>query len=339
MDQKRTDLRTALGELAAEESAGRGPHVGLKRLTAYHQDTLPAADRERVQEHLSLCPRCTGLLRELQSFAAAAAATGDAGPESLRQAAWDSLARRLPEKTPVVRPIATAARGGTPRRFSPFVLAAAALLLAAVGFSLWAVATVRQERQRVTRLEQRLKERDASVAALERSFAEAERRLATRGETQDAEKEKLAQKVAELSAALAEIRAKARGPERRDQLARIDVSIAPRFALRGQAPPDGQLLRPGGAVNPVRTPPGKGLALALSLAGQSDYREYRLELLDRNGALLWAGRRPGSSLLGDIGTTVSIKGLGSGLYRLRVEGLEPDGGKLLAEYVLEVEPR
>jgi hypothetical protein len=68
------------------------------------------------------------------------------------------------------------------------------------------------------------------------------------------------------------------------------------------------------------------------------YGEYRLELMDRDGELLWAGRRPGKALLGDAGTSVSVGGLGPGRYRLRIEGLHPDRGELLAEYILEVEP-
>jgi anti-sigma factor RsiW len=45
-----------------------GLHIGLKRLIAYCQGRLPAAQCEAVQEHLSLCPRCTGLLLELRGF-------------------------------------------------------------------------------------------------------------------------------------------------------------------------------------------------------------------------------------------------------------------------------
>jgi anti-sigma factor RsiW len=94
VDEKRPDLKAVLRELAAEESGDAGPHVGSKRLIAYRQGTLPAAERETVQEHLSRCPRCTGLWRELKEFETAAA-RGDAGPEPQRREAWESLAGRL----------------------------------------------------------------------------------------------------------------------------------------------------------------------------------------------------------------------------------------------------
>jgi len=93
VDENRIDLKTALRELAAEESEDMGPHAGLERLIAYRRGTLPAAEHEALQEHLSLCKRCAGLLLELRGFEAASAGGVAAGPESLRQDAWESLAR------------------------------------------------------------------------------------------------------------------------------------------------------------------------------------------------------------------------------------------------------
>ncbi len=59
--------------------------------------------------------------------------------------------------------------------------------------------------------------------------------------------------------------------------------------------------------------------------------------MDRNGEILWSAHRPGKSLLGDAGTKVSVSGLEPGLYRLRIEGLRPEHGELLGEYILKVE--
>jgi hypothetical protein len=355
VDEKRIDLRDALRELAAEESGDIGPHLGLKRLIAYRQGTLPAAERETVQEHLSLCARCTGLLLELRDFEAAAA-RGEAGPDSLRQEAWDSLVQRLPAKTPTVRPIASPAPREAPRRHhvSRFVYAAAAVLLfAVVGLALWAVITNQNSRQRLMQLERRLEEREAAIAALQRSLAESERQLAAaRGQIQDLDKaridprpgheEELEARVAELTSALEELRRTTQAPQGSGRpivaSRAIEITVTPRFAVRGQERPESGLLRAGGAVNPVRTPPqADRFTVALSLADHPLYGEYRLELIDRDGELLWAGRRPGKALLGDAGTRVSVSGLAPGLYRLRIEGLHPDRSELLAEYLLEVE--
>jgi hypothetical protein len=352
VDEKRIDPR---GEAPPDPAAGAsgdiGQHCGLKRLVAYRQGTLPAAERESVQEHLSLCPRCTRLLLEVRDFEASAA-RGESGP--LRQEAWDSLARRLPA-APAIRPLPSAGRHPGRRRLPRFVMgAAAALLLAVVGFSVWAAVTVLRERHRLARLEQRLEEREAALAALRGSLAEAERQLAVaRGQIRKLAKqeidrrpereEELEARVAELSAELAELR---RSPAARggaDRIAaasrELDVAVAPRFVLRGQEAPDAEFLRGGGVVNPVRKPPRQDrFTVALSLADGTAYEEYRLELIDREGKRLWAGRRPGSALLGDAGTSLSIRGLGPGLYRLRIQGLRRDHAELVAEYLLDVVP-
>ncbi|MFL6260009.1 MAG: hypothetical protein ACJ76Y_09880 [Thermoanaerobaculia bacterium] len=328
MDENRIDLKAALRELASEESEDIGPHACLKRLIAYRQGTLPAAEREVLQEHLSLCDRCAGLLLELRDFEAASTEGGAAGPESLRQEAWESLARHLPWKASTVRPIAGAAQRQTPQRASRFLLGlAAALLLAVLGLTVWSAVTMQRDRQRLALLEQRLQEREAVLAAARRSLAEAERELEAR--------------VAELTSALDELRRTRPAPERQGQTAvasrEIVVSVAPRFALRGQETPKSGFLRGGGVVNTVQIPAqAKGFKVAVSLDDHPGYDEYRLELLDRDRKVLWTTRRPGKTLLGDEGTSVSVSGLGPGRYRLRIEGLHPRGSDLLAEYLLEV---
>lgn len=343
MDETRTGSRRASRPLAGETAGDVGRHPGSKRLIAYRQGTLPATEREQVQEHLSSCVRCTRLLLELRDFEAAAA-HGEPGPDPLRQEAWESLVRRLPAETPAVRPIAEAARPGVPprRRFLPLAFgAAAALLLAAVGLALWSTVTVRQERQRLALLERQLEERDAALAALEGSLAEARRQLAARGQSQDLEKQQLEQKVAELTTALAELRRAAKAREGRLPAAPAPkLEIAPRFALRGHEAPAVGLLRAGGVVNLVQAPrPGDRLIVAFRLDDHPAYDEYLIEFLDREGRVLWGAHRRGSGFLGDAGTSVSLSRLAPGRYRLRIEGQLPERDELLGEYILEVEPR
>jgi hypothetical protein len=299
----------------------------LKRLIAYRERTLPAAEHEAVQEHLSLCSHCTGLLLELRDFQSAVA-KGEAGPESLRQEAWESLVRRLPGARPVVRPIAGASRreAQRPWRGSPILAGAAAtLLLAVAGLAGWAMVTVREQRQRLASLEQRLNERDAKLAALESALA---------GE------EELAAKVAELTASVEALRRTPVVP--RGGIAhaaqQIAVAVSPRFALRGQQTSESGVLRGEGEINSVRMPRAdERFAVTLRLPDQPSYEEYRFELLDRDGKVLWSGRRPGRSVLGDAGTSVSVTGVGPGLYRLRIEGVSPVRIELLGEYVLNAE--
>lgn len=295
MDDKRGDARPEDLTAALREDAGDlGPHLGTKRLIAYRQGTLPAEEREEVQEHLSLCAQCLALLRELRDFEAAAAGGAAAGPESQRQNAWNALARRLPErrlpeKAPAVRPLAAASLdrqapvtdGAPPDRRSPRWISAlaAGLLLALAGLFLSTVSRQREE-------------------AAEESIA-------------------VSPSAEELPVAAAP----------------LAVSVAPRFLLRGVAE-EPVVLRGGGAANPVR-PEAGSITVAFDPGGHPPYGEYRLELLDRNGNVLWTGSRPSASVVGDAGTLVSIAGLAPGRYRLRIHGLGPGQGDLLGEYLLE----
>ena len=341
MDEKRTDLKAALRDLAAEESGDAGPHVGSKRLIAYREGTLPPAEREAVQEHLSLCARCTALLLELRDFEAASA-RGETGPESLRQEGWESLARRLPSRTTTVRSFVPRE---APRRRRPrfLISAAAALLLAVTGLTAWAAVTVQRERQRSAGLEQRLEDREAELDAARRHIQDLERKRSDADRVQPSGRvQELEARVVELTSALEELRRIRQSPEGRDPVVvasrEIEVSVAPRFILRGQESSDSNLLRGGGTVNPIRiAPQADRFTVALSLADHPVYGEYRLELIDQDGEILWSAHQPGKSIQGDAGTKVSVSGLGTGLYRLRIEGLHPDRSELLAEYLLKVE--
>ncbi|MFL6196581.1 MAG: zf-HC2 domain-containing protein [Thermoanaerobaculia bacterium] len=302
------------------QSGGAGPHVGTKRLIAYRQGTLAEAEHEAVQEHLSLCPRCAGLLLELRDFEADAAR--DSGPAP-RQA-WESFVRRLPAPAPAPPP---------PRRIPRFLYAAAAaLLLALLGLSAWMAVTAQRSRERLTHLEQQLKQREDALAALRRSLGEAERQLdAARGQSSGRVAE-LEARVAALTSDLEQLRASQPVVASRQ----IEALVAPRFALRGQEPGESGFLQGNGAVNPVLAREGR-FTLALSLAGHPAYAEYRLALFDGKGKALWSARQPGKALLGDAGTSIAVNGLSPGRYRLRVEGLQPGRADLLAEYLLAVE--
>ncbi|MFL6199205.1 MAG: zf-HC2 domain-containing protein [Thermoanaerobaculia bacterium] len=329
----------------SDDDLKAGRHVGTRRLIAYREGRLPEAEREALQDHLSLCPRCTGLLRELRAFEAGAAGAVETGPEPLKQQAWESLVRSLPRQEPAVRPVAA-----LPPRRRPFpsflYYAAAALLLAAIGFSAWSAVTIRQERKRLAAVERRLEERESALAAAQRSLAETERQLqAARGQILVLTGSKpdtratdlLEARIAELTTALEELRRTPRAAGGHDRISagarQIDLSAAPRFSLRGQEPGDG-FLRGGGAVNSVRQ--ADRVRLAVDTSDHPAFAEYRFELVDEAGKMLWTGRRPGRSLLGDAGTTLALSGLGPGRYRLRIEGLSPDRTELLGEYVLEV---
>lgn len=300
------------------------PHLGTRRLIAYRQGTLPAAERDDVQEHLSLCPHCTGLLRELRDFEAAAESGAEA-PEPLRDEAWASLLQRLPEKPPAIRPVAQLPLPRSRFASMPAIamitatVAIAALLIAVAGLGL----LVRAERQRLADVERRLAAREESISSLQRQLD------AERGRLRSLETEKAGQ-VATLSSELERLRRNPPAPPR-DRLAAasiagLEVSLAPRFVLRGSEPAGSDVLQLQDG----------SFTVGLSLPDDSPvFAEVRIEIVDRKGNVIWSGRRPGDAL-GDDGASITVRGLRPGRYRLRVEGLQPDRTRFLGEYALDV---
>lgn len=307
------------------------PHLGTKRLIAYRQGKGTAAERDAVQEHLSLCPRCTGLLRELKDFEAAAE-SGAMAPEPLRQEAWAALVERLPAKSPALRPVTPFPRSRARSVFRAATIAVAALLLAVAGLAL----LVRMDRQRLTGLERRLAAREETLSGLKLSLADAVRQL-------DAAHGRIRSLETESTSRAAELERLRRSPPSAppahgDRLAaaNLEVSLAPRFVLRGEESPEGEFLRSGDKANRVKIEDG-AFTVGLDLPDSPAFPEVRLELTDRSGKVVWSGRRPGGALLGDDGTSLTIHGLKPGRYRLRVEGLQPASTRFLAEYLLDVE--
>ena len=90
-----------------EEVEAAGQHVELERLTAYYEGRMTTAEREELQEHLSLCVRCSVLLRELHEFASDSGERGLSGPEHLEQEAWEWLVQHRPSvrEEPSSRPV------------------------------------------------------------------------------------------------------------------------------------------------------------------------------------------------------------------------------------------
>lgn len=101
----------SLPDHPGEEVEAASQHVELERLTAYYEGRMTAAEREELQEHLSLCVGCSTLLRELHEFASDSGERGLSGPEHFEQEAWELLVQS--------RPVATTERTGPMDRSSP----------------------------------------------------------------------------------------------------------------------------------------------------------------------------------------------------------------------------
>lgn len=61
-------LRQAIRELTAEERRGLTDHPTPNELVDYHAGDLTPEERERIQDHLTLCPACTQAVLDLDTF-------------------------------------------------------------------------------------------------------------------------------------------------------------------------------------------------------------------------------------------------------------------------------
>lgn len=99
-----------------------------EKLSEYIDGDLSAADRDRVDRHLSSCPQCAGLVEDLRAVLRSAQAVQDAPPAV---DLWPGIAARLEPRGSAPRVVAIESRRG-PRRFSFSIpqLAAASLAVA-----------------------------------------------------------------------------------------------------------------------------------------------------------------------------------------------------------------
>jgi len=135
----------ALHLLAEDERRRSDAHPEPDDLLAYHAGELSEEERERLQDHLAVCPRCARTVLDLASFPAIEPA--DPAREisdSEVAGARAALDRRLAEERPLADPVPLAHRqkareapSGIPRT-AVFPLAAV-FLATVLGLSFWIV--------------------------------------------------------------------------------------------------------------------------------------------------------------------------------------------------------
>ncbi len=127
MDSDKPDLDAALRELAAEERRRLGAeHPDPDALLAYQRGELPAAEAERVRDHLALCRECGDLVLDFAAFPALEPPEGS--PRLDR--------REIGERWRDLQ-AAAADRGPLWTRSKVVLPLAAAFLLAVVGLGAW----------------------------------------------------------------------------------------------------------------------------------------------------------------------------------------------------------
>lgn len=85
-----------------------------------------------------------------------------------------------------------------------------------------------------------------------------------------------------------------------------------------------------GAGIDAKAPRGRPLILNLELSGLAALPSFRVEMVDRVGAVVWSGTAQSR----DAKAEVSVPGMSGGVYFVRVYG---SSGKLLREYGIEIQ--
>lgn len=141
MSDEKTSLTAALRHLAEQERRTPSEHATPGELTAYHEGTLPPAIEARVREHLGHCKLCSDLLLDLAGFADLAPPPGVPELTDAQVAEdWQALRVRMGAEKKEAEPATVVPfRPGKPvereraRDFSPWKIAAAALIAVALG--------------------------------------------------------------------------------------------------------------------------------------------------------------------------------------------------------------
>lgn len=98
MCRKKTDLREAARALALSRRPLEADHPDAETLAAYSEGALPAAEAERLQDHLADCAECARLMLD---FAALPGLSEPCGPDESSEPdaevaeAWERFRRRL----------------------------------------------------------------------------------------------------------------------------------------------------------------------------------------------------------------------------------------------------
>jgi hypothetical protein len=119
--------------IAAAKSAKLDRHPEPDELVDFHLGALSAADRERIEEHITFCPECAQVVLDLAQIVTPLAADQQPNAPEL-DPEWRRLLTRLERSEP--RPSSSSTHSAASRK-SPWALAASLLLSA--GLLGWAV--------------------------------------------------------------------------------------------------------------------------------------------------------------------------------------------------------
>lgn len=160
-----SEIELAVSEVAEALRQGLEEHPEASQLSAYHRQALTPADRVAVQDHLALCPECSGLMLDLADFDQLAASSEAQAWQARQPAVW----RSLQDEIATVEPDRVAI-DLSPRRW--WLLAA--LLVVVLGGLVWQTLQLGRARQDLVASRQQLVWAEQTILQLEQTASEQE---------------------------------------------------------------------------------------------------------------------------------------------------------------------
>ena len=117
MSGSQGSLAASVRELVREERRGLGPHPEAGELLDYHAGRLADDDRERLQDHLILCPACSDTVLDMANFPDLEPAVASRAVSDDQVAAeWRAMAERRQQKESSAAVVPFADRSAESRR-------------------------------------------------------------------------------------------------------------------------------------------------------------------------------------------------------------------------------
>jgi len=303
----------------ARSRAGRAECLSEEAMTRAAEGGLSQSEREVIADHLMACSDCAEeyrILRELKPWAERAAVSAYE-----RESAIKSVSAPPGKEARVVpRQLGWAGRAGWAswaRRLAGIFSAgfetyaiAAALLVVSLACVAWVISLKRENARMWARLNEQLASRDQASQSLTDARRELEA-AARRAEQQQTE-------IAELRRSV-------------DDLSQPQVNV-PITDLEQQA------IRGGGdGATTVTAPVGANIfTLILHVADGPSFPDYALEVIDGRGQRLMRARSLRKSQLNTFTVALPRRLLPAGQYRLKLYGLRPGHGEVVAEYQMRL---
>ncbi len=309
---KREEWREYVAAAAKEYASSPTDHLSEEEMIHYRQGHFEDQERVRVEVHLARCAECLETLSAasefLQSLSPGEAMRGAQAPDPDFEALWQRLDSPAPARPGFL---------GHPRA----LFALAASLFVALALTLiWAL-SLRQENQRLAERPSEPGVFAGQLSTLEQKNRELQEQLVTLQQESRRLQEHVNASKQQYESELAQLKQpEVNAPVR---------NIYPRDDQQRSGEP--------GEANRISVPHGTRTFTVILADYERGYQDYRVEIVDRAGRLIWQGQGLRPSEAGDLTLMLNRTFLGQKRFTLKLYGQRDGRSRKVAEYIVIVE--